>query len=135
MAQANKKQRIGQNERSCDPGQPRLVRQNQKPPNHEACSEDRAAEFDWQEKFEYGRISAVSRIVPAMNGAAKERRNIPAGGGAQRNCDDDEKCQRRLALILSSAEVPGQSSGAFSVFSGTSTVLRLACRSLGVGST
>ena len=53
-------------------------------------------------------------------------------GGKQ---GDQPADQRRLALILSSAEVPGQSSGAFSVFSGTSTVFRLACRSLGVGST
>ena len=58
-----------------------------------------------------------------------------AGAGEGRQQGGQPADQRRLALIFSSAEVPGQSSGAFSEFSGTSTVLRLACRSLGTGST
>jgi len=58
-----------------------------------------------------------------------------AGADEGHQQGDQPADQRRLALIFSRAEVPGQSSGAFSVFRATSTVFRLACRSLGVGST
>ena len=43
--------------------------------------------------------------------------------------------QRRLALMRSSADGPGQRSGVSSVLSGASTVFRWWCRSFGVGST